>query len=135
MNISLVRLVGRAKALLFDGGGTALTSTLIGSDQALDVNVVQTTNVGALVTLTETQVSIPDATSTELLASNSGRAVGSFVQNNTRQDVWLSHTGTAVATQGVRLARGGVYSFNTAQSVHAFQSSGGAINLDVVEAT
>ena len=50
-DVDSVTVSGAIDVNVRDGGGTALTSTLVGSDQALDVNVVQVTGGDPVVTI------------------------------------------------------------------------------------
>lgn len=91
---------------------------------------------GAMVTLTHTRPSCATATSTSILAANSSRKPGGWVQNNSGSDFWLEIGAAAVASQGIRLyGNGGLFYINTTQELRAIQSSGGPLSLDVYEAT
>ncbi len=89
-----------------------------------------------LVTLTHTRPSVDTATSTSVLAANSSRKIGGWIQNNSGSDFWLEIGAAAVASQGIRVyGNGGVFNINTTQEIRAIQSSGGTLYLDVYEAT
>lgn len=91
---------------------------------------------GSLVTLTHTRPSCTTATSTVLLAANTSRKVGGWIQNNTSTDFWLEIGAAAVASQGIYLqASGGIFLINTAQEIRGIQSSGGPLAPDVYEAS
>jgi len=96
---------------------------------------VQECDPSGLFTYLETQVSLVNVTDTQVLAANSTRRERSWVQNNTATEIWLSHTGTAVLDQGIKLNINQIYEFSTTQNLRAIQNSGGAVNLDVVEST
>lgn len=89
----------------------------------------------ALVTLTHTRPSVTTA-SGSILAANSSRKVGGWIQNNSDTDVWLEIGGAAVASQGISLlGGGGTFLVNTAQEIRAIHAGTGTKNLDVYEAT
>lgn len=96
---------------------------------------VQECNPSGLFTYTESQVALPNVTSTQLLAANSIRRERSWVQNNTATEIWLSHSGSATLTDGIKLNINQIYEFSTTQSLHAIQDSGVGVDIDVVEST
>lgn len=85
------------------------------------------------VTYTHTRVSIPDNTSTELVAANTSRKVGAYVINNSAVTCWLEYAAAAVLSQCAPLYPGGRFDINTQQQIRAIQNSGGAIYLDLFE--
>lgn len=82
---------------LYDGAGTALTSTLVGSDQALDINVVQSVDPGTANT------SIANAVNTLAVADTAEDVVASplanrkslFIYNNDNRVLYIGATGVS----------------------------------------
>jgi hypothetical protein len=68
---------------------------------------------------TETVPAITHTVSVLALAANASRKAGSFIQNNTDVDMWLTNTATAVVGTGKRIAPGGAY---VIQSLDAFRA-------------
>lgn len=106
---------------LFDGAGTALTSTLIGADQALDVNVANsiTTSDAALA---DTAIA---ATSNTLGAANTAEDVVAaplanrkylFIRNQDNKRIYVGQSGVSAAT-GFPLSPGSVLEMRVGPSV------------------
>ena len=53
---TLTTVTNNVGANLYDGGGTALTSTTVASDRALDINLVQSVGLSAVVTATDLDI-------------------------------------------------------------------------------
>lgn len=87
-----------------------------------------------LVTYTHTRPSIASGSSQILINANAGRKAGSYVTNNTSIIFYISY-GTAVGGQGAALFPNGTFLFNSTQALNCIQTSGGALNLDVFEAS
>ena len=86
-------------AWLSDGAGTALTSTLVGSDQALDVNVVGGLNVEVDLSHIDDSVRLGDGTNfltEKVVASNLAARKKLFVYNKSNQKVYIG--GSAVSS-------------------------------------
>lgn len=87
---------------LYDGAGTALTSTLIGADQALDVNVVNDVNVNdaalanTAIAAAANTLSVAD-TAQDVVASPLADRKYLFVYNEDNQDVFIGGTGVTAA--------------------------------------
>ena len=111
---------------------TTLASVLSAIQSLAEPTEAQTVN-DEMVTLTETQVSLTNNTSIQVLASNSSRKAPSWVQNNTDATWWCTHDGTASLTDGFRVLPGGVYVIRTTAALHCIQNSGGAVDADVTE--
>ncbi len=88
-----------------------------------------------MVTFAASRPSIPDSTSSQVIAANSTRKPGSYVMNNTSQIFYLAYGAAAVLSQGVPVFPNRVFLFNTTQEIRAIQDSGGSLSLDVFEAT
>lgn len=86
-------------AWLSDGAGTALTSTLVGSDQALDINVVQSINP----TLSNTAIATgattlaADDTAQNIIASPLSGRKEVIVYNNSNKAVFIGESGVSSA--------------------------------------
>jgi hypothetical protein len=90
---------------LYDGAGTALTSTLVGADQALDVNVVAseelTVNDAALA-----NTAIASAANSLALANTAEDVVASplanrkylYIYNNSNKQVFIGQSGVSAAS-------------------------------------
>lgn len=89
----------------------------------------------AMVTFVVTRPSIPNNESTQVIASNASRKPGSYIVNNTSSTFYLAYGAVAVLNQGVPFEPGQTFLFNTTQEIRAIQNSGGALSLDVFEAT
>jgi hypothetical protein len=87
---------------LFDGAGTALTSTLVGADQALDVNVANTISVedAALA-----NTAIANAAATLAVANTAQDAVASplanrkylYIRNQDNKNIYIGSTGVTAS--------------------------------------
>lgn len=87
---------------LYDGAGTALTSTLVGADQALDVNLVNEVSVNdaALantdISASANTLSVAD-TAQDIVASPLADRKYLFVYNSDNQDIYIGGTGVSTA--------------------------------------
>jgi hypothetical protein len=88
-----------------------------------------------MVTITPSRPSFISGVSSAVIAANTSRKAGSYLVNNTTTTFYLNYGIAAVSGQGVPLLPGAVLKFDTTQAINAIQSSGGALNLDVFEAT
>ena len=88
-----------------------------------------------MVTFVVTRPSIPDNASTQVIAANASRRPGSYLVNNTDGTFFINYDAAAVLNQGAYIAPGAIFLFNSTQEIRAIQNSGGALNLDVFEAT
>jgi hypothetical protein len=86
---------------LFDGAGTALTSTLVGADQALDVNVVGGVNVEVDLDHTDDSVALGDGTNL-LTSTTIGSDLGLDV--NVINDPSSANTAIATAQNDLDVA-------------------------------
>lgn len=80
---------------LFDGAGVALTSTLIGSDQALDINVVQSVDpsVANTAILSAADTLAAAGTAEKVVASNLAARKKLFVYNNDNRKMYIGSSG------------------------------------------
>ncbi len=91
---------------------------------------------GLMVTFTPSRVSIPNNASTSVIAANSSRVPGSYIFNNSATvSFYLQYGAAAVLNEGVLIYPQQGFIFNTTQEIFAIQNSGGAVTLDVFEAT
>jgi len=111
---------------LFDGAGTALTSTLVGADQALDVNVVQT--IGTDDALADTAIlSAADtlaaaATAEKVVASNLANRKYLFVRNNDNRTMYVGASGVD-KDNGFPVSPGSVIELRAGASVDVYYDS------------
>lgn len=88
---------------LHDGAGTALTSTLVGSDQALDVNIVNTIAVNdaalANTAIATASKSLAAAnTAEDIISSPLANRKYVWIYNNDNQKIYVGATGVSAAT-------------------------------------
>lgn len=103
---------------LYDGAGTALTSTLVGGDQALDVNVVQTVDPAVANT------AIANAANTLAVADTSEDVVASplssrkylMIRNQDNKKVFIGSSGVTAAN-GFPLSPGSVMALRAGASI------------------
>jgi len=89
---------------LSDGAGTALTSTLVGADQALDVNIVQSVPL-SIEDVALANTAIASAANTLAVANTAQNVVASpladrkylFVMNNSNKNVYVGASGVTAA--------------------------------------
>lgn len=89
------------------------------------------------VTLTHTRPSIASGDGSEVvIAANASRKVGGWVTNLNFGNEFFLNIGTDAADgEGIPLFYGQTFQINTQQEIRAFQNSGGALSLEVYEAT
>ena len=87
-----------------------------------------------LVTYTLTRPSVSNASS-QIFPANAARKAGSYLVNNTSVTIYLAFdANAAVLNQGSWVAPGGTFLWNSKQRLNGIQS-GGAVNIDAIEAT
>jgi len=90
------------QANMYDGAGTALTSTLVGADQALDVNVVQQAggdDALADTDLSATAVSVDTtAGGTDLAGTDLSDRKYAFIYNNGNRRIYIGKSGVSTST-------------------------------------
>ncbi len=82
-----------------DGAGTALTSTLVGSDQALDVNIVQSVDPSTANTAIQTVAAslAVDDTAQNIVASPLSNRKMVYVYNNSNKQIFIGESGVSAA--------------------------------------
>lgn len=110
-----------ATASMADGAGTALTSTLVGSKQAIDVNVAQNSPPRQAQSPAAPAAATVGVSSAQVLASNANRT-GLLLINTSVNTIYLGLGATAVIGSGITLYPGGTWEMN------AFAFTTGAIN-------
>ena len=85
---------------LFDGAGTALTSTLVGADQSLDVNVTQSVDPSTANTaiLSAADTLAVAGTAEKVVAANLAARKALFVYNNDNRKMYIGGSGVDAAT-------------------------------------
>lgn len=106
---------------LFDGAGTALTSTLVGADQALDVNVANDISINDAA-LADTAIanaantlSVAD-TAQDIVASPLASRKYLYVRNMDNKKIYIGSTGVSAAN-GFPMSPGSVAEFRVGASV------------------
>lgn len=122
-------------AWLSDGAGTALTSTLVGSDQALDVNVVQTVPISvqqdAFDTIANSAIAV-GATEVQVIAGSPVANRRQVVIQNTGSDpVWLGATGVTTSS-GIELAKKASIVLDASTGIYAI-AAGAAREIRIIE--
>lgn len=109
---------------LYDGAGTALTSTLVGSDQALDINVVQSVDPATANTaiLSAADTLTVAGTAEKVVAANLAARKKLFVYNNDNRRMFVG--GAAVdATNGFPLSPGSYIELAAGSAVDVYYDS------------
>lgn len=116
---------------LYDGAGTALTSTLVGADQALDVNVVNDVNVNDAALA---NTAIANAANTLSVADTAQDAVSSpltdrkylFIRNQDNKRIYVGSTGVT-ASNGFPVSPGSILALRAGAAIDIeFVGSSGA---------
>lgn len=111
---------------LYDGAGTALTSTLVGADQALDVNVVQTTGsdeaLANTAILAAADTLATPGTAEKVVAANLADRKYLFVRNNDNRVMYVGGSGVDAAT-GFPVSPGSVIELRAGASVDVYYDS------------
>jgi len=109
---------------LFDGAGTALTSTLVGADQALDVNVVDSFDAAlantAILAAADT-LAVP-GTAEIVVVSNLAARKYLFIKNNDNRVMYVGGSGVDAAT-GFPVSPGSVIELRAGASVDVYYDS------------
>lgn len=124
-------------AYLADGAGTALTSTLVGSDQALDINVVQSVDPSTANVAIKTTAKSATSTQSALLGSALANRKFVYVQNLGNRKVFLAEAGAAdAAATGLQLSPGSVAEFKFGPSANLdIEAAGGTQDIRILEAS
>ena len=111
---------------LFDGAGTALTSTLVGADQALDVNIVQSVSVDdalANTAILSAAASLTTAATAEkVVATNLAARKYLFVRNNDNRVMYIGGAAVDAAT-GFPVSPGSVVELRAGAAVDVYYDS------------
>lgn len=109
-----------------DGAGTALTSTLVGADQSLDVNITQSVDPGLSNTAIATGVTTLTAggTAQNIIASPLSARKEVFIYNNSNKSIYIGETGVS-ASDGFPLFPGSYLQLK----------AGAAVDIEYVGAT
>lgn len=124
-----------------DGTGTAITSTVVGADTALDVYIANTaaltTNDAALANtaLLNTQKNVTDTTGALLVSQQAARKY-LYVQNLGPSSIYVGAAGVTTGT-GIRISNGsiGEFRFGVALSLHAVSGTGATNDARLMEAS
>ena len=109
---------------MFDGAGTALTSTLVGADQALDVNIVSTVDPGTANTaiLAAADTLAVAGTAEKVVASNLAARKYLYVRNNDNRVMYVG--GSAVdSASGFPVSPGSVIELKAGAAVDVYYDS------------
>jgi hypothetical protein len=109
---------------LFDGAGTALTSTLVGSDQALDVNIVQSVDPSTANTaiLSAADTLAAAGTAEKVVATNLADRKVLFVKNNDNRVMYIGASGVTAAN-GFPVSPGSYLELKAGASVDVYYNS------------
>lgn len=109
---------------LFDGAGTALTSTLVGSDQSLDVNVTQSVDGSTANTaiLSAADTLAAAGTAEKVIASNLAARKKLFVYNNDNRKMYIGGSAVDAAT-GFPVSPGSYIELAAGPSVDVYYDS------------
>lgn len=112
---------------LFDGAGTALTSTLVGSDQALDVNVANTISINDAALADTAILSAADTLATAgtaetVVASNLASRKYLYVRNNDNRTMYVGASGVT-ASNGFPVSPGSYLELRAGASVDVYYNS------------
>ena len=121
---------------LYDGAGTALTSTLVGSDQALDVNVVQSTDPSTSNTAiahASNDLDVAD-TAEDVVASPLADRKVLFISNQDNKKIFVGASGVTAAT-GFPISPGSVLELKAgaAIDIEFVGQSGATPNIRTLE--
>jgi hypothetical protein len=133
-----IRDLSQAQDNVAIGDGTTLyTGTTVGSDHALDVNVVQSVDPSTANTAILTTAKSATSTQSALLSSQLAARKFMFVQNLGNRRVFLAEAGAAdAAATGLRLSPGAVAEFKIGPSVSLdVEAAGGTQDVRVLEAS
>jgi hypothetical protein len=118
---------------LFDGAGVALTSTLVGADQALDVNVVNSISVNDVALANVGLASAAVSTAGNVVASPLADRKYLFVANNGNQKIYLGPNGVTTGT-GFPVGPGSYIEFRAGAAIDLeFAQTGGTIDVRSLE--
>lgn len=106
---------------LFDGAGTALTSTLVGADQALDINVVQSVDSSTANSAILSSANTLDVASTaeKVVAANLASRKNLFVYNYSNRKAFVGHSGVTEAN-GFPISPGSYLEMKAGPSVDVY---------------
>jgi len=112
---------------LFDGAGTALTSTLVGGDQALDVNISNTISINDAALADTAILSAADTlaaagTAEKVVAANLASRKYLFVKNHDNRVMYVGGSGVDAAT-GFPVSPGSVIELRAGASVDVYYDS------------
>ena len=125
----------RVGAFMLGAGGTPLTSTTVGSDEALDVNVVQ--QVGALVPNTALKTQDVDVTTTaaKLITASLTSRKRLTVQNLGAKPIYVGFDNTVTATNGTKIPKHSSWSEDLGPAIEPWAIAGaGTVDVRVLEA-
>lgn len=109
---------------MFDGAGTALTSTLVGADQALDINVVQSvdpaTSNTAILSAADTLAAA--GTAEKVVAANLADRKVLYVRNNDNRVMYVGASGVTAAN-GFPVSPGSYLELKAGASVDVYYNS------------
>lgn len=109
---------------MFDGAGTALTSTLVGADQALDVNIVQSVDPSTSNTaiLSAADTLAVAGTAEKVVAANLAARKVLFVRNNDNRVMYVGASGVTAAN-GFPVSPGSYLELKAGASVDVYYNS------------
>lgn len=109
---------------MFDGAGTALTSTLVGSDQALDINVVQSVDPATANTaiLSAADTLAVAGTAEKVVAANLADRKVLYVRNNDNRVMYVGASGVTAAN-GFPVSPGSYLELKAGASVDVYYNS------------
>lgn len=114
---------------MFDGAGTALTSTLVGADQALDVNIVQSVDPATANTaiLSAADTLAVAGTAEKVVTSNLANRKVLFVRNNDNRVMYVGGSGVTAAN-GFPVSPGSYLELRAGASVDVYYNSEKALH-------
>ena len=109
---------------MFDGAGTALTSTLVGADQALDINVVQSVDPATSNTaiLSAADTLAVAGTAEKVVAANLADRKVLYVRNNDNRVMYVGASGVTAAN-GFPVSPGSYLELKAGASVDVYYNS------------
>jgi hypothetical protein len=112
---------------MFDGAGTALTSTLVGADQALDVNLVNTISINDAALADTAILAAADTlaaagTAEKVVATNLADRKYLFVRNNDNRVMYVGGSGVDAAT-GFPVSPGSVIELRAGAAMDVYYDS------------
>lgn len=118
---------------LFDGAGTALTSTLVGADQALDVNVVNSISVEDVALANSAVAAAAKATVGDVVASPLASRKYLYVYNNGNRAAFIGPNGVTTAN-GFPVNPGSMVELRAGAAIDLeFDQAGGNIDIRSLE--